>query len=183
MLKFMLHRLYRKLHKRMREQKNRDLPFCDLLFDRYERANDLGFSEGASIYQSSCVFGDVQVGEKTWIGPNVILDGSGGLTIGKSCCIGACSQIYTHDSVRWALSGAKEEQERAPVSIGDCCFIGPLTVIAKGVTISDHCVIGACSYVDKDIPSYTVAFGRPAVPVRKLDPSEFQQPMKDIDYF
>ena len=33
------------------------------------------------------IIGDVKVGKNTWIGPNVILDGSGGLEIGDYVCI------------------------------------------------------------------------------------------------
>ena len=47
----------------------------------------------------------VTVGAGTWIGPNTLLDGTGGLSIGASCSISAGVQIYTHDSVMWALSG------------------------------------------------------------------------------
>ena len=54
------------------------------------------------------VIGDVKVGSHTWIGPNVILDGSGGgLEIGDYCSIDAGAQIYTHDTVMWAISGGQ----------------------------------------------------------------------------
>ena len=108
------------------------------------------------------MYGDVQVGKGTWIGPMTLLDGSGGLTIGDHCSISSGVQIYTHDTVQWALSGGRAEYERSPVKIGSCCYIGPQTVIARGVTIGDHCIIGACSFVDRDIAPYSVAFGTPA---------------------
>ena len=144
-----------------RERWDRDLPFGELLSDRWERAKRLGFGEGASIYESSYVYGDVKVGAGTWIGPFTLLDGTGGLEIGSTCSISAGVQIYTHDTVRWALSGGAAEYERAPVRIGDCCHIGASTVVASGITIGDHCVIGACSFVNRDVPPYTVAVGAP----------------------
>lgn len=147
----------------------RDLPFEELLFDRWERARSLGFGEGASIYHNSYVYGDVKVGRHTWIGPYTLLDGSGGLTIGDYCSISAGVHIYTHDTVRWALSGGTAAYERAPVRIGNCCHIGAQTVIAKGVTIGDHCVIGACSFVNRDIPPYTIAFGVPCRPAGRVE--------------
>ncbi len=154
--------LYRELQAKTRADWNRDLPFDELLFDRWERAQALNFGDHASIYHNSYIYGDVHAGEHTWIGPFTLLDGSGGgIVIGDYCNISAGVQIYTHHTVRWAVSGGKAEVERAPVEIGDCTYIGPQTVITKGVKIGDHCVIGACSLVNKDIPPYTIAFGVP----------------------
>jgi acetyltransferase-like isoleucine patch superfamily enzyme len=153
--------IYQKLRDRMRKKWNRDLPFSELLFDRWERAQTLGFGKGASIYHNSYVYGNVKVGENTWIGPNTLLDGTGGIEIGKNCSISAGVNIYTHDTVLWALSGGKAEYEYAPVTIGNCCYIGPLSVITKGIVIGDHSVIGACSFVNRDIPSYSIALGNP----------------------
>jgi acetyltransferase-like isoleucine patch superfamily enzyme len=88
--------------------------------------------------------------------------GSGGLVIGDYCSISAGVQIYTHDTVRWALSGGLDPIERAPVKIGNRCYIGPNVIIAKGVTIGDGSVIGANSLVNCDIPSGSRAWGTPA---------------------
>jgi acetyltransferase-like isoleucine patch superfamily enzyme len=160
---------YENLRSRMRERWHRDLPFDELLFDRWERAKSLGFGEGSSIYHNSYIYGDVRVGKNTWVGPYTLLDGSGGLAIGAFCTISAGVHIYTHDTVKWALTGGKAAYERARVTIGDCCHIGGQTVIAKGVTIGDHCVIGACSFVNRDIPPYTVAFGIPCRAAGQVD--------------
>jgi acetyltransferase-like isoleucine patch superfamily enzyme len=156
------------LSQNMRSSYARDLPFEELLFDRWERSQSLGFGDQTSIYQSSHVFGDVEVGESTWIGPFTMLDGSGGLRIGDFCSISTGVQIYTHDTVKWAVSGGKAAYEKSPVVIGHCCYIGPQSVITRGVTIGDHCIIGAGSLVTKDIPPYTLAFGVPAKPRGKV---------------
>lgn len=153
--------LQTRLSSETRGRWQRSLPFTEMLFDRWKRAAELGFGEGASIYQESYVFGDVKVGDKTWVGPFTMLDGSGGLRIGKNCSISTGVQIYTHDTVAWAVSGGRQSTAKAPVSIGNCCYIGSQTVIAKGVTIGDHCVIGACSFVNRDIPPFSVAVGVP----------------------
>lgn len=142
------------------EKWSRSLPFGDGIVDRWERAKFLGFGDGASIYDSAVVIGDVRVGVKTWIGPSTVLDGSGGgLTIGSYCSISAGVQIYTHDSVRWALSGGIAEYERAPVSIGSSTYIGPMTIVGKGVRIGEHCLVGANSVVNKDLPDFSIAYG------------------------
>ena len=142
-------------------QWNRALPFADYIVDRWEKAKSLGFGEGSSVYDSAVVLGEVKVGKSTWIGPFTILDGSGGLVIGEYCSISAGVQIYTHDTVRWATSGGNAQPERAPVKIGNNCYIGPNVVISKGVTIGDGCVIGANSLVNQSIPAGMKAWGTP----------------------
>jgi acetyltransferase-like isoleucine patch superfamily enzyme len=161
--------LYDELRANTNARWQRDLPLEELLFDRWERARHLGFSEGASIYHNSYVFGKVVVGKKTWIGPFTMLDGSGGLEIGDNCSISTGVHIYSHDTVAWAVSGGVAPYDRAAVRIGNCCYIGGQTVVAKGVTIGDHSVIGACSFVNRDIPPYTVAFGVPCRPRGRVE--------------
>lgn len=153
--------LHRGLRDDVRKRWQRDLPLEELLFDRWDRARDLGFGEGTSIYHSSHVFGDVQVGRNTWIGPFTILDGSGGLAIGDNCSISSGVQIYSHDTVEWAVSGGALPYRRAPVSIGSCCYIGPGTVVAKGVSVGEHSVVGVGSFVNRDVPAYSIAVGIP----------------------
>lgn len=139
----------------------RTLPFADYIVDRWEKARELGFGEGASIYDSVLVLGNVNVGNKTWIGPFVVLDGTGGLEIGSNCSISAGVQIYSHDTVKWATSGGEVPYEYAKTFIGNNCYIGPNTVIAKGVSIGDRCVIGANSLVLHDMPAGSKGYGSP----------------------
>ena len=59
-------------------------------------------------------------------------------------------------------SGGKEEYEYMPVEIGSNCYIGPNTVIAKGVSIGDGCIIGANSFVNKSFAKGAKIAGSPA---------------------
>ena len=157
-----LKKLYKYLRDEMWSKKNRELPLDELIFDRWEKARRLGFGKGTSVYHNSYIYGNVKVGENTWIGPFTILDGEGILEIGDSCSISSGVQIYTHNSVKWAISGGKEFYEKKTVKIGNCCFIGANSVIKDGVSIGDHSVVGACSFVNKEIPPYSIVVGTPA---------------------
>jgi acetyltransferase-like isoleucine patch superfamily enzyme len=143
-------------------QYQRTLSLGDYVVDRWEKARVLGFGEGASIYDSAIVLGHVTVGPKTWIGPFVILDGSGGLNIGANCSVSAGAQIYSHDTVHWAISGGKEDYVYGTTHIGDNCYIGPNAVVAKGVTIGAGSIVGAFSLVTEDVPPDSKAVGSPA---------------------
>ena len=135
----------------MKSQYKRVLPVNELLTDRWEKAKYLRFGEKTSIYDSSIVFGDVKVGENTWIGPYTILDGSGKLKIGSNCSISTGVQIYTHDTVNWAISGGKEPYEYSETIIEDNCYLGPNTIVAKGVILGKGTVVGANSFVNKSV--------------------------------
>ncbi len=154
--------LHARLRDGMRERFDRDLPLPELLGDRWERARQLGFGDGSSIYASAYVYGPVRVGTGTWIGPNVILDGSGGLVIGSGCDLSAGVQVYTHDTVERVLSEGRAEVARSPVTIEDHVHVGAGAVIARGVTIGHHSVVGAGAFVNRDVPAFTVAIGVPA---------------------
>ncbi len=157
-----LRSVWAKLRLETRSNWNRDLPLGELLFDRWQRARDLGFGDGTNIYHNSFVYGDVKVGRDTWIGPFTILDGSGGLRIGDNCSISAGVQIYTHDSVAWATSGGQAQRELAQTTIGSNCYIGPNAIIAKGVNIADGCVVGCNSLVNQSLTSGSRVAGNPA---------------------
>ena len=164
-----IHKLYSEVRNDKRRQWNRTLPFDEMVFDRWELAEYLGFGKGSSIYHNTYVFGQVLVGENTWIGPGCLLDGSGSpLKIGASCSISSGVQIYTHDSIAWALTGGQAAKRQAPVIIGDACHIGAMAVITKGVHIEGHCLVGANSVVTADIPAYSIARGNPAETVGRI---------------
>lgn len=154
MFKYLMWRLYRKLRKQKATEWKRDLPFDDLIFDRWERARNLGFGEGTSMYHTCYVFGNVRVGKRCWIGPFTILDGSGGLLIGDHCSIASGAQIYSHETVTHALDESKP-YTYAPVTIGDHCYIGPNSIITKGVTIGHHSIVGAGTFINKSIPPHS----------------------------
>src|SRR5215813_10720764 len=138
-----LRNLIYKLRREKREKFRRHVSVGDLLVDRWEIARDYGFGEGTSCYDNVLILGDVTVGRNCWIGPNVVLDGSGGeLSIGDQVDIGGRC-------------------------IGRICSnadIGPHSVIQKGVRIGDGVVIGAMSLVNRDVPSNTKVWGIPTTP-------------------
>lgn len=130
---------------------------------------------GKEFNEFCVIVGEPKIGEGTWIGYFTLIDGSGGLTIGKNCSISSGVQIYTHDSVRWSLEGLKKDRlnyshiDRTPVTIGDGVYIGANAVIVKGVTVGDYCVIGAGAVVTGNLPPYSVALGVPAKTVGRVE--------------
>jgi acetyltransferase-like isoleucine patch superfamily enzyme len=146
-----------------RAEFNRRVSVGDLLTERSDNAAMYGFGEGTTMYDNVLVLGEVKVGRQTWIGPGCILDGSGGgLEIGDFCSISAGVQIYTHHTVDRSITLGFAPVAYAPTRIGNGVYIGPNTILQMGLTIGDKVVIGANSFVNRDIPSGSVAFGSPA---------------------
>jgi len=154
--------LHKLLGEGLDDQYNRSLPLADEILDRWERAKLLGFGKGSSIYDSSYVFGDVQVGANTWIGQFTIIEGTGGLEIGEYCTISAGVHIYSHDNIKRTLTKGQSPLEYGAVKIGDGVYIGPQSIISKGVNIGECSVIAANSFVKSDFPSHSIIAGNPA---------------------
>ncbi len=148
---------------RKKQHFNRRVSIGDLLTERADNATAYAFGEGTTMYDNVLVLGNVKVGKNTWIGPNCILDGSGGeLLIGDWCDISAGAQIYTHHTVNRSISLGQKPVDVAPTKIGNGVYVGPNAIIQMGVTIGDRAIIGANSLVNRDVPLGAKAYGCPA---------------------
>lgn len=152
------------LRNNMREVHNRHVPLGTLLNDRWKLAESVGAGKATSIYDENLIIGDVSIGKNSWIGPFGVLDGSGGkLRIGDYCSIATGVQLYTHNTIGWALTGGKGDKYTAATTIGDCCFIAPNVVVSAGTQIGSHSFVAAGSYVEGVFPPYSFIQGNPAV--------------------
>jgi acetyltransferase-like isoleucine patch superfamily enzyme len=116
------------------------------------------------------VVGEPRIGEGTWIGAFTMIDGSGGLTIGRGCDISSGAHIYTHSSARRCVSGRQyPEVERRSVTIGDHVFIGANAVVSMGVNIGTGAVIGAGAVVTRDVPPHAIVAGVPARVIGRVE--------------
>lgn len=118
-------------------------------------------------YNALCwVVGTPEIGEGCWIGAFTLIDGSGGLTIGRGCNISSGAQIVTHSSARRTVTErAYPHVDRAPVMLGDYVFVGSNAVVLMGARIGDHSVIAAGAVVTEgsEFPPYSLIAGVPAV--------------------
>jgi acetyltransferase-like isoleucine patch superfamily enzyme len=108
--------------------------------------------------------GEPEIGPGCWIGAFTVIDGSGGLSIGKGCDISAGAQIYTHSTVRRVLSERDAPIERARTTIGDYVHVGAGAVILMGAEIGHHSVVAAGAVVPQfmKVPAWSVVVGVPA---------------------
>ncbi len=117
-------------------------------------------------YNAFCwVIGEPDIGEGCWIGAFTLIDGSGGLTMGKGCDVSSGAQLVTHSSARRTVTArAYPDVDRAPIEIGDHVFIGTNAVILMGSKIGSHSIVAAGAVVTEgsEFPPYSMIAGVPA---------------------
>lgn len=154
-------RLNAHLREQARGDHGRINPFAENLFSWKEKGAYAG-CEDVTIYDSATIIGDVEIGDHSWVGPFCMLDGTGGLRIGRNCSIATGAQLQTHDTVKWAVSGGRLDYEYSPVTIEDCCFIGAHAVVTRGVTVGTETLVAAGAVVTRDVPPRSIVAGVPA---------------------
>jgi acetyltransferase-like isoleucine patch superfamily enzyme len=102
----------------------------------------------------------------------VLIDGQGGLKIGKGVDISCGAAILTHSSVKRTLSERRHNHvDFSPTVIEDHVFIGENAVILMGSHIGHHSIIGAGAVVLEGtaVPPYSLVVGVPAKVVRSIE--------------
>src|SRR5512136_1736059 len=101
----------------------------------------------------------LKLGYKTDIGAFTYINAKYGVTIEDNVQIGSHCSIYSISTI---------DKKEGSVTLKENCLIGTHTVIMPGVTIGKNSTIGAHSFVNKDIPDNTIAYGVPAKIVRTI---------------
>ncbi len=117
-----------------------------------------------------CDYGsNIQLGDKVYFNFNCIILDVMKVRIGSNTLIGPAVQIYTAmHPMNWK-ERAQGPEFAKPVSIGSDVWIGGGAIICPGVSIGNHCVIGAGSVVTKDIPDDVFAAGNPCRPIKQVE--------------
>nr|WP_297526139.1 glycosyltransferase [uncultured Roseateles sp.] len=89
--------------------------------------------------------GSIVVGEQVHVGVGCVMQGRGGLKVGKHTMFGPYAQVYTSNHRTSAPSLPRHllgERPRA-VSIGDNCWIGANCIVLPGARIDDESIVPA----------------------------------------
>ena len=130
--------------------------------------NNVELSDGVAIGKKCTIFGRdgqlLKIGKKSIIGMNTILNGfSAPLVIGDFCSIGAnCHFIVDSGPTASPRLLVKYPIGASPITVGNHCHIGASCMVIAGVTIGEGAIVQPNSFVNRDIPSYTVYGGNPA---------------------
>ena len=103
---------------------------------------------------------NLKLGRNTDIGAFSYINANAGVVIEDDVQIGSHCSIYSVSTI---------DNKKGKVVLKKNCRIGANSVIMPGVTIGENSIIGAFSFVNKDIADNVVAFGVPAKVIKKLD--------------
>ena len=103
---------------------------------------------------------NLSLGYKTDIGAFTYINAKYEVIIEDFVQIGSHCSIYSISTI---------DNKTGPVTLKKSCKIGSHSVVMPGVTVGENSIIGAFSFVNKDIPDNAIAVGVPAKVIRKIN--------------
>ena len=99
-----------------------------------------------------------KLGNKTDIGAFTYINAKNGVTIENGVQIGSHCAIYSISTI---------DNKEGGVILKRNCKIGSHSIIMPGVTIGENAIVGAFTFVNKDIPANATAIGIPVKIIEK----------------
>lgn len=122
------------------------------------------------------------IGDRCFIGGNALVDCADSISIGDDVLIAQEVILLDHNShsIFWESrssdvldweKGIKnwDVVPKAPIIIGNKCWIGARAIILKNVILGEGCVVAAGSVVTKSFPKNSLIAGNPAKLIRVID--------------
>lgn len=127
---------------------------------------------------------------KKWESPEIIegiptkynwmVQGIEGFSLGYKTDIGAFTYINAHEKVVIedfvqlgshcsVYSVSTIDGKKGKVTLKKNCCVGSHSTIMPGITIGENSIVGAHSFVNKDIPDNVIAFGTPVKIIRTME--------------
>lgn len=111
------------------------------------------------------------IGNHVAISQGCIISAFNRIVIGDD--VGIAPYVCIIDNTRKPVDVNRPLQEQdvsvGPVHIGAGSWLAYNVCVLPNVKIGEHCLIGALSVVNRDIPSYSIAVGSPAKVVKRYD--------------
>jgi acetyltransferase-like isoleucine patch superfamily enzyme len=101
-----------------------------------------------------------ELGYETGIGAFTYINAQYGVIIEDFVQIGSHCSIYSISTI---------DNKKGLVKLKKNCKIGSHCVVMPGITIGENSIVGACSFVNSDIPDNVIAAGVPAKVIREID--------------
>ena len=145
-------------------------PGCSIKFlGKGHIINNYSISNPFGLWQRSIFVaqngGEITIGAGCGISGSTIYSMSS-ISIGENVIIGGNCKVIDNDfhPLHFTKRNPQrpEDIKRAPITIGDYCFIGANSIILKGTILGKNCVVGAGSVVHGNWPDNSIIAGNPA---------------------
>ena len=100
----------------------------------------------------------LKLGYKTDIGAFTYINAKYGVEIEDFVQVGSHCSIYSVSTI---------DDKKGKITLKKNCRIGSHSLIMPGVTVGENSIIGAFSFVNKDIPDNVIAVGIPVKIIKK----------------
>ncbi|OIP03894.1 hypothetical protein AUK18_01125 [Candidatus Beckwithbacteria bacterium CG2_30_44_31] len=110
------------------------------------------------------------LGKDCYLGPLVLLDLAGKITLENQVTIAAKSTILSHHSVGFSDHPLIKfyPKKTFQTTLKSGCVLGVASIILPGITIGKNSLVAAASMVNKDVPDQVMVAGIPALFKKKL---------------
>jgi acetyltransferase-like isoleucine patch superfamily enzyme len=121
--------------------------------------------------------GQIRIGDRSHVGVHTVVQGHGGVTLGRDVALGAHTMVYSqsqhyrsadfepdpddYDSVPKYVAGPSQCIVEGPVTIGDGAALLGGTMVLPGSAVGRFSIIGAGSLVQGRVRAGVVASGNP----------------------
>lgn len=105
----------------------------------------------------------LKLGKRTDIGAFTYINASSGVDIDDEVQIGSHCSIYSVSTI---------DGKNGKVTLHRNARIGSHSVVMPGVSVGENSIVGAFSFVNKDVPPNVIALGVPAKVLRELKEEE-----------
>jgi len=102
----------------------------------------------------------LKLGYKTDIGAFTYINAKNGVVVEDFVQIGSHCSLYSISTI---------DNKEGQITLKKNCKIGSHSVMMPGVTIGENTIIGAFSFVNRDVPDNVVAAGVPIKIIKKIE--------------
>jgi len=114
------------------------------------------------IFTREGIYGEdgLKLGYNTDVGAFTYINAKNGVIIEDFVQIGSHCSLYSSSTI---------DNKEGQITMKKNCKIGSHSLVMPGVTIGENLIIGAFSFVSKDVPSNIVAAGVPVKVIKKIE--------------
>jgi acetyltransferase-like isoleucine patch superfamily enzyme len=109
---------------------------------------------------------NLKLGYKSDVGAFTYINAKNDVVIEDNVQIGSHCSIYSISTI---------DNKEGPVILKENCRIGSHSLIMPDVTVGENSIIGAFSFVNKNIPKNVMAFGVPVKIIREINHDEVKK--------